>query len=96
MDAVGVVSVSSRGERGVDPPPAVHQGRRDSPLGAAHAAPAAAAKPAAAAAPPKPDASGKVVIEVGDLLKFGVTNERAWEVGLSCGGEIEVYVERIA
>jgi len=30
------------------------------------------------------------------LLQFGVTNERAWEVGLSCGGEIEVYVERVA
>lgn len=27
------------------------------------------------------------------LLKFGVTNERAWEVGLSCGGEIEIFVE---
>jgi len=38
------------------------------------------------------------VIEDGTprLLKFGVTNERAWEVGLSCGGEMEVYVERIA
>ena len=29
------------------------------------------------------------------LLKFGVTDERAWEVGLACGGEIEVFVERI-
>ena len=29
------------------------------------------------------------------LLKFGVTNDRAWEVGLSCGGQIEVYVERL-
>ncbi|MBI1732756.1 MAG: XdhC family protein [Gammaproteobacteria bacterium] len=29
------------------------------------------------------------------LLKFGVTNDRAWEVGLSCGGEIEIYVERV-
>jgi xanthine/CO dehydrogenase XdhC/CoxF family maturation factor len=27
------------------------------------------------------------------LLKFGVTDEQAWAVGLSCGGEIEVYVE---
>lgn len=29
------------------------------------------------------------------LLKFGVTDERAWEVGLACGGEIEVFVEKI-
>lgn len=27
------------------------------------------------------------------LLHFGVTNEKAWEVGLSCGGEIEIFVE---
>ncbi len=30
------------------------------------------------------------------LLKFGVDNERAWEVGLSCGGDIEIYVEQIS
>jgi len=29
------------------------------------------------------------------LLKFGVTDERAWEVGLACGGEIEVFVEKL-
>ena len=29
------------------------------------------------------------------LLDFGVTNEQAWEVGLACGGKIQVYVERI-
>lgn len=29
------------------------------------------------------------------LLAFGVSNERAWEVGLSCGGEIEIYVEPV-
>ncbi|MEM7214265.1 MAG: XdhC family protein [Pseudomonadota bacterium] len=28
-------------------------------------------------------------------LEFGVADETAWEVGLSCGGKIEVYVERI-
>ncbi len=28
-------------------------------------------------------------------LKFGVTNEQAWEVGLACGGKIEVFVERV-
>jgi xanthine dehydrogenase accessory factor len=28
-------------------------------------------------------------------LFFGVSNERAWEVGLACGGEIEIYVEKL-
>ena len=32
---------------------------------------------------------------VGQLLAFGVTDEQAWEVGLACGGEIEVLVEPI-
>jgi xanthine dehydrogenase accessory factor len=27
------------------------------------------------------------------LVRFGVSNESAWEVGLACGGNIEVYVE---
>ncbi len=30
------------------------------------------------------------------LLEFGVTNERAWEVGLACGGRVRVFVERLA
>ena len=30
------------------------------------------------------------------LVKFGVTDETAWSVGLSCGGEIEVFVEPLA
>ena len=29
------------------------------------------------------------------LLGFGVSNEDAWEVGLACGGQIEIFVERI-
>ncbi len=29
------------------------------------------------------------------LLEFGVTNERAWEVGLACGGRVSVFVERV-
>jgi len=29
------------------------------------------------------------------LLEFGVSNEQAWEVGLACGGRIEVRVEPI-
>jgi len=28
-------------------------------------------------------------------LFFGISNERAWEVGLACGGEIEIYVEKL-
>lgn len=30
------------------------------------------------------------------MLEFGVADETAWEVGLSCGGRIRVYVERVA
>ncbi|GLR69001.1 hypothetical protein GCM10010909_36830 [Acidocella aquatica] len=30
------------------------------------------------------------------LLDFGVTNEKAWEVGLACGGKLQVFVERLA
>ena len=29
------------------------------------------------------------------LLDFGVTDERAWEVGLACGGKLKVFVERL-
>ena len=29
------------------------------------------------------------------VLSFGVADETAWRVGLSCGGRIRVYVERI-
>jgi xanthine/CO dehydrogenase XdhC/CoxF family maturation factor len=29
------------------------------------------------------------------LLTFGVSNEEAWEVGLACGGTIEVWVEAV-
>lgn len=38
------------------------------------------------------------VIETGRpaLLSFGVTQERAWEVGLACGGEVEVFLEPLA
>ena len=27
------------------------------------------------------------------LLEYGVTNEKAWEVGLACGGRISIYIE---
>ena len=29
------------------------------------------------------------------MLEFGVANETAWQRGLSCGGRIKVYVERL-
>ena len=29
------------------------------------------------------------------VLEFGVSNEEAWEVGLSCGGAIRIFVERV-
>ncbi|MDQ1194722.1 XdhC family protein [Agrobacterium sp. SORGH_AS 787] len=37
------------------------------------------------------------VIETGEakMLEFGVADETAWQVGLSCGGRIRVYVERL-
>jgi xanthine/CO dehydrogenase XdhC/CoxF family maturation factor len=30
------------------------------------------------------------------LLDFGISNERAWEVGLACGGKVKVFVEALA
>ena len=38
------------------------------------------------------------VIDAGTpkMLEFGVADETAWEVGLSCGGRIRVYVEPLA
>jgi len=29
------------------------------------------------------------------LLDFGISDERAWEVGLACGGKLKVFVEKI-
>ncbi len=41
--------------------------------------------------------AAKRTMETGapQLLDFGVTNERAWEVGLACGGKLKVFVERL-
>lgn len=46
---------------------------------------------------------GAVVSEALDVIDtgtprrvfFGVTQHQAWEVGLACGGEIEIYVEKV-
>lgn len=46
---------------------------------------------------------GAVISEAADviatgkpkMLEFGVADETAWRVGLSCGGKIEVYLERV-
>ena len=37
------------------------------------------------------------VIQSGEpkLLEFGVADETAWNVGLSCGGTIRVFVEKV-
>ena len=29
------------------------------------------------------------------LLDFGISDERAWEVGLACGGKLKVFVEKL-
>lgn len=41
--------------------------------------------------------AGLDVLESGkaQLLHFGVTDDRAWEVGLACGGEIDVFVREV-
>ncbi|MBO6719563.1 MAG: XdhC family protein [Rhizobiaceae bacterium] len=46
---------------------------------------------------------GAVIAEAADvfengkprMLEFGVADETAWQVGLSCGGRIKVFVERL-
>ena len=46
---------------------------------------------------------GAVIAEAADvigsgeprMLEFGVADETAWRVGLSCGGKIQVYLERV-
>ena len=37
------------------------------------------------------------VIESGTpkKLEFGVSDQEAWDVGLACGGKVEVWVERV-
>ena len=41
--------------------------------------------------------NAREVLETGEprMLSYGIADEEAWSVGLPCGGEIDVFLERI-
>jgi len=41
------------------------------------------------------EALGVIAQGAPKLLEFGVSDQQAWDVGLACGGKVQVYVERI-
>ncbi len=42
------------------------------------------------------EASEVIATGAARMLEFGVADETAWRVGLSCGGRIKVYVEKVS
>ena len=60
------------------------------------AAPWSARSPAAASkAPWSKEALASIADGKPRLLDFGVTDEQAWDVGLACGGKVQVFVEKV-
>ena len=41
------------------------------------------------------EAASVIATGASRMLEFGVADETAWRVGLSCGGRIKVYVARV-
>ena len=41
--------------------------------------------------------SAQEVLQTGEskMLHYGITDDEAWAVGLPCGGEIDVFLERV-